>query len=116
MCEFQRVDGADKSKMMQSFNPVLTEAEVMLTRCFMMMLRDDKKEYWCTDDFRGYGLDKELADPQHELGGLCAKWRWNGISRQAGEVPSEIASNNKRKVDLNFWDWSAWRRYLKEHL
>lgn len=101
--------------MTQTFSPVLTNLEISLTRLFMMTLAEDKKEFFNSDDFREQKLDLEMSDPAHEIGTLFAKWRWNGISEQVGEVPSEIGSNNRRKVDLQRWNWVAWRNYLKEH-
>jgi len=99
-----------------TFSPVLSPWEISVTKTFMYMLRDDRKRYFNSDDFREYNLHSAMADPAHEIGGLFAKWKWNRICEAYGEKPSVIESNNKRKVDLMAWNVRGWERYLKEHL
>jgi hypothetical protein len=69
----------------------------------MARLTADHKEYWTSDDFRGYGLDKLMDDPQHEIGAYFAKLKFHGFVVAAGEEASAIESNNRRKVDLMRW-------------
>ena len=85
------------------FNPSLTQLDKALTKAFMARLEADKKEYFGSEDFREYKLDKLLVDPAHEIGAYFARLKWNGMVEAVGEIPSEILSNNKRKVDLLKW-------------
>jgi hypothetical protein len=95
--------------MTQFFDFTLTKEDMDLTTEFMMLLRADKKEYFNSDDFRGYNLDKQMSNPAHEIGTYFAKIKANGLAVPVGEIPSEIESNNKRKVDLYYWDWKVWK-------
>jgi hypothetical protein len=98
------------------FDPTLTQADIELTTLFMMELAADNKEYWSSDDFRVYRLDLAFNDPQHEIGTYFAKLKASGVAVPYGEVPSEIESNNKRKVDLWRFDWARWRSILRSRL
>ncbi len=116
--------------MTQQLDIALTEEEIDLTREFMMLTCEDEKDTWTTDDLRTYyGLNSEgvcdsrvivnadwlLKDPAHAIGALAMKWRVHKIAVQVKEQPSEIESNNRRKIDVNMWGWSAWQKYLREH-
>lgn len=92
---------------MQTFDFALTQPEVARTLEFKARLEADGKEFFDSDDFRNYGLDVFMSDPVHEIGGLFAKLKANDFITSIGETASEIASNNKRKVDL--WRWVGTR-------
>ena len=83
-----------------TFNPTLTLKDKALTKAFIARLKQDGKTYWTSDDFRQYGLDRLMTDPQHEIGAYFARLKWHGHIIAAGEEASAIVSNNKRKVDL----------------
>ena len=100
--------------MTQHFDFTLTQADLDLTTEFMIHLGD--KEYFCSDDFRAFGLDANFADPQHDIGAYFARLKANGVAEPVGEVPSEIDSNNFRKVDLWRFNWSRWRSIVKSRL
>lgn len=99
----------------QKFSPILTPWEVDVTKTFMYLLSDDRKEFFNSDDFREYNLHVFMTDPAHEIGGLFAKWKWNRIVEAYGDIPSKIKSNNKRKVDLMSWNMRNWHTYLRQH-
>lgn len=86
-----------------TFNPTLTLKDKALTKAFMARLNQDHKTYFTSDDFRHYNLHKLMNDPAHEIGALFAKWKFHGFVVAAGEEPSQIESNNRRKVDLMRW-------------
>jgi hypothetical protein len=92
---------------MQTFDFALTQPEVARTLEFKARLEADGKEFFDSDDFRNYGLDLWMVDPVHEIGALFAKLKAKGFITAVGETASEIASNNKRKVDL--WRWVGTR-------
>jgi hypothetical protein len=102
--------------MTQLFDFSLTDADIDLTREFMMCMTDDGKEYFTTDDLRRHGLDRNFSDPAHEVGAFWAKLVANGVIVAVGEEPSVIGSNNKRKVDLCRFDWHRWRMILRSRL
>src|SRR3989304_5494099 len=85
------------------FNPSLTQLDKALTKAFMARLEADHKEYFNSDSFREYKLDKLLDDPAHDIGAYFARLKWNGMVEAVGEEPSIIESNNCRKVDLQKW-------------
>lgn len=100
--------------MTQRFDFSLTQQDLELTTEFMMLLGD--KEFFCSDDLRGFGLDRYFTDPAHDIGTYFAKLKANGIVEPVGEVPSEIESNNFRKVDLWRWCWKRWRVIVNSQL
>lgn len=102
--------------MTQVFDFNLTQADIDLTTEFMMFVAEEYKEYFTSDDFRRYGLDKRFTDPQHEIGSYFAKLKANGVVVPVGEEPSEIERNNKRKVDLYRFDYAKWRIILRSRL
>lgn len=101
---------------MQRFDFSLTPEDIELTTRFMMLLADDHKEFWCSDDFRSYHLDDEIADKQHGIGCYFSKLKFNRVAVAVGELASEIDSNNRRKVDLFKFDWARWRSILRSRL
>ena len=102
--------------MTQRFDFNLTQQDLELATEFMMELAADTKEYFNSDDFRGYRLDLHFEDPVHQIGTFFAKLVANGIAEPSGELPSEIESNHKRKVDLMRWNWVRWRTILRSRL
>ena len=86
-----------------TFNPTLTLLDKALTKALMARLEADGKEYFGSENFREYKLDKLLGDPAHEIGAYFARLKWNGMIEAVGEIPSEIESNNRRRVDLFRW-------------
>lgn len=88
-----------------TFNYTLTIKDKALTKAFRARLERDNKEYFTSDDFRKYGLDKLMSDPIHEVGSYFAKLKFHWIIRRVGEKPSGINSNHSRRVDL--WEWGA---------
>ncbi len=102
--------------MTQVFDFNLTQVDIDLTTEFMMCIADEGKEYFTSDDFRRYKLDKNFTDPQHEIGSYFAKLKANGVAVPVGEEPSEIERNNKRKVDLCRFDYAKWRAILRSRL
>ena len=105
-----------RNNMTQFFDPSLTQQDIDLTTLFMIELAADNKEYWSSDDFRDYRLDRWFDDPQHQIGAYFARLKANGIAVPYGEVPSEILSNHERKVDLWKWNWQRWRTIIKSRL
>jgi len=101
---------------MQRFDRTLTQQDIELTTEFMMHLGEDKKEYFCSDDFRAYGLDSAFTDPQHEVGAYFARLKVNGVIEAVGEIPSVIGSNNMRRVDLWRFNWMRWRVIVQSRL
>ena len=91
-----------------------TANDIELTTEFMMLLGD--AEYFNSDDFRRLGLHKRFSDPAHMIGGYFARLKANGVADPVGEIPSEIDSNNKRRVDLFRWNWQRWRYLIKTRL
>ena len=102
--------------MTQFFDFTLSKEDMDLTTEFMMVLGEDQKEYFNSDDFRAYGLHKQMNDPAHEIGTYFAKIKANGVAVPVGEIPSEIESNNKRKVDLYRWDWKVLSSLVRSNL
>jgi len=94
----------------------LTREDLDLTTEFMMLLGSDGKEYFSSDDFRAYGLDRYFTDPAHQIGVYFSKLKANGVAESFGELPSEIESNNKRKNDVWRWNWVRWRWLVKTRL
>ncbi len=102
--------------MTQSFDFSLTDQDIELTTMFMIELAADNKEYFSSDNFREHRLDLHFEDPTHMIGTYVAKLKANGVVVPYGELPSEILSNNKRKVDLWKFDWVRWRSILRSRL
>ena len=94
---------------MTAFDFTLNQREIDLTTEFMMLLAEDAKEYFCSDDLRRYGLADRFERPDKEIGTYFAKLKANEVAQTVGEVPSSIDSNNRRKVDLFRWNWKRWR-------
>jgi hypothetical protein len=101
---------------LQRFDFNLTQLDIDITTEFMMLLGESGKEYFCSDDLRKFGLDSYFERPEKEIGTYFAKLKVNDVAQVVGEVPSEIGSNNKRKVDLFRWNWSRWRAIVKGRL
>jgi hypothetical protein len=99
-----------------SFDFTLTQGDIDLTTEFMMLLAEDAKEYFCSDDLRKYGLDSWFQHPEKEIGTYFAKLKVNEVASPVGEVPSEIESNNRRKVDLWRFNWPKWRSIVRSRL
>ena len=102
--------------MQKSFDFNLTQTDIELTTEFMMRLADDHHEYFSSDDFRQYAFHFRFRDPAHDIGSYFAKLVANGIAEPLGELPSEVESNHKRKVDLFAWNWQRWRSIIKSRL
>ena len=101
---------------MGSFDFSLKQSEIDLTTEFMMALSDDDKEFFSSDDLRFYGLADRFENPGKEIGTYFAKLKANEVVESVGEVPSEIESNNRRKVDLLRWNWGKWRTIIRSRL
>jgi hypothetical protein len=115
VAQLQRIHTERSETMTQSFDFTLTQAEIARILEFKSKLKDDKKEYFDSDDFRNYHLDKYMTDKIHEVGAIFAKLKYHAFACPVGETPSTIESNNRRKVDLWCWigtrfeDWYARR-------
>lgn len=96
------------------FDFSLSQVDIELTTEFMILLGSEK--HFNSDNFRRFKLDERFSDPAHEIGGYFAKLVANGVAVPLGDVPSEIASNNRRKVDLMMWNWERWRSILRSRL
>jgi len=101
---------------MSRFDFALSDSDIEATRKLMIHCADMGLEYFSSDDFREAGLDADMADPQHDIGSFFAKLKANGIAEPVGEIPSEIGSNNLRKVDLWRWCWERWRMIVHSRL
>ena len=112
----QREKGSGVGEGVQKFDFSLTDTDIERTTMFMMRLSEDHKEFWSSDDFRGYSLHEDMTAPDKEIGAYFAKLKANGVAVPVGEVPSEITSNNKRKVDLWRFDWERWRSIIHGRL
>ena len=102
--------------MGQTFDFTLSQSDIARTLEFKARLIEDHKEYFNSDDFRYYNLARFYDDPAHEIGGLFAKLKANGFIKTVGELPSEIASNNKRKIDLFCWNGNHFESWLSSRL
>jgi hypothetical protein len=100
----------------QQFDFSLTQLDIELTTEFMMLLAEDCKEYFCSDDLRRYGLDSWFERPEREIGTYFSKLKANDVVQTVGEVPSAIGSNNRRKVDLLRWNWKRWNSIVHGRL
>jgi hypothetical protein len=81
-----------------------------------MLLADNAKEYFSSDDLRAFGLAERFDRPEKEIGTYFAKLKANEVAHPVGEIPSAIGSNNNRKVDLWRWNWSKWRAIIHSRL
>lgn len=91
----------------------LSERDIDLTRTFFALLTVDGKEYFSSDTFREYTLDRHFPRPEKQVGMLFAKWKVHGFIEAVGEVPSVIDSNHYRKNDL--WRRTGkFERWMKE--
>lgn len=130
---------------MSKFDFTLTEQDIEYITKLMMYCKEHGLEYFSSDTFRKAKLDMEcqyatcryplynpnnkrcvqkgkrcvflkMQDPQHEIGTLFAKMKANGVSEPVGEVPSDIPTNNFRKVDLCRFNWKRWRIIVHSRL
>jgi len=86
------------------FNFRISNRDRDLLRSFRTLLKIDGKTEFCSDDFRMYGLDRFLADTQHGIGGLFAKWVHHGIAEKTGRnVRSVLPSNHLREIKTYKW-------------
>lgn len=79
------------------FNSRLTPADEKNFKAFRTLLALDDIEVFSSDDFRRYGLDRFVADPQHGIGAFFGKLKVNGLAEPVGHMASEITSNNRRE-------------------
>jgi len=86
-----------------TFDFTLTKADVARILEFQARLDADGKEFFNSDLFREYHLDKHYTDPKHEVGALFAKITYHALAEAVGETPSERPENNRRKIDLYRW-------------
>lgn len=130
---------------MAKFDWTLTDTDIEYTRRLMMYCMEHNIEYFSSDDFRDADLHNlckfpicyqpphsplhrrcfrnqkrcphlKMQDPQHEIGAHFAKLKANGVYENVGEIPSEIPSNNVRKVDLWRFNWGRWREIIQSRL
>lgn len=66
-------------------------------------MKEDNELHFSSDTFRLYNLHRFYENPDKEIGMYFAKLKVYGFVESVGEVPSEIGTNHKRKVDLLRW-------------
>lgn len=60
-------------------------------------------EFFSSDDFRRYQLDRFIRDKQHGIGGFFAKMKHNGLIVECGYTRSTLASNHSHTIRLYKW-------------
>lgn len=85
---------------MTTFDFAWTLADTARLKELTAHLQTDRKEYFSSDTFRQYRLDRFMMHPEREVGAWFAKAKYWGYIEAVGEVPSEREQNHARKVDL----------------
>lgn len=91
----------------------LTQLEIACTRAFFDRLDAEGTQYFSSDLFRGWKLERHMPHPEKDIGLLFAKLTAQGFIKSFGELPSVIESNHFRKNDM-FLRTGKFERWLKE--
>ena len=84
-----------------AFDFAMSTKDQDLLRSFRTLLKVDGKTEFTSDDFRMYGLDRFLADKQHSIGGLFAKWKHHKHIEDTGATKrSVLPSNHMRRLSV----------------
>ena len=86
--------------MTSTFDFTWTLADTARLKELKSHLEGDCKDYFSSDLFRFYRLDRFMEHPEHEIGCWFAKAKYWGYIEAVGEIPSVIESNHRRKNDL----------------
>ena len=78
----------------------LTSQDVELYTQFWVRCRRDGITEFTSDTFRSYNFHAQLADTQHGIGTLFAKWKWHKLIEEAGRVRSTVESNHRRRISV----------------
>jgi hypothetical protein len=85
------------------FDFTLTDQDNKNLKAFRTLLGLDKITEFSSDDFRRYGLDRFIKDPQHGVGSFFGKLKHQKLIVQCGYTRSQIASNHGRQIRLYQW-------------
>lgn len=81
----------------------LTSEDEKNIKAFRTLLKMDNIVEFSSDDFRRYGLDRFIRDPQHGLGSLFLKLKKNGLVEHVGYKLSELVSNHGHTIKTYRW-------------
>ncbi len=81
-----------------TFNYELSLNEQDLAKHFLALCRMNRLSQFSSDDFRMYGLDRFMKDPQHEVGSLFAKMQHARMIKPVGRKRSVLESNHIREI------------------
>lgn len=100
----QNVQNRKDSFHLPKIQATLTSKDSDLLRSFRALCTANKLSEFSSDDFRMYGLDRFTVDKAHELGGLFAKWKVNGIIEDTGKRKrSVLPQNHGREIKVYKW-------------
>ena len=88
---------------LSKFDFNLTSQDEKNIKAFHTLLKMDKILEFSSDDFRRYGLDRFIRDPQHGIGAFFAKLKKHGYIQETGFTRSMITSNNMHTIRLYIW-------------
>jgi hypothetical protein len=88
---------------LSKFDFRLTSLDEKNIKAFRTLLKMDNIEVFSSDDFRRYGLDRFIRDPQHGIGTLFAKLKKNNIVEHIGYKNSEVVSNHGHTIKTYRW-------------
>jgi hypothetical protein len=86
-----------------TFDFRLTSKDEQNIKAFKTLLKLDNIEVFSSDDFRRYGLDRFIKDPQHGIGAFFSKLVKNGRVEHVGYIHSDLASNHGHTIKTYRW-------------
>jgi hypothetical protein len=88
---------------LSQFDFHLTSKDEQTLKAFHALLKLDGITEFSSDNFRRYGLDRFIKDPQHGVGCFFGKLVKNRLVEQVGYKPSDLASNHSRTIKTYRW-------------
>ena len=85
------------------FDFVLTPLDEKNLKAFQTLLKLDNITEFSSDDFRRYGLDRFIRDPQHGIGLFFSKLCKNKLVETVSYTRSQVASNHGHTIRTYRW-------------